>query len=467
MNKETIKATLIEIEQCMDAFNKKYRKQDASYIKFNLDDYSDEEIHAETGYSVMLVSSALLSVVHDQSFTSFARAATRITRGYIGLRESLNVLNTNRHWAYPRSRKHLEAFVKFCFGLFEIVIACMPAKLSRFLNFIGFSGHYRTGIEYLEEAFAIKNTFAGQVSGLTLTFIYTVVEFIYGLGEIKLDVLKMIKIDCLAIHPDSAYTTMVCASIHFYEADWNQTISLCNEKLIESSKQPKYIKFILRLLISLSFAFQCKWREAAEGMEILLEAKWAKALMHYAYGSFLFMAMISEGTRQHEEELEIIFKKIPSLCRRIGGRKTFYDNFVSKRSQKYFLESRKHFLPAYELFYVLNLFNVIEKNRTFMELMLKDIVSHLECGEDDFASYDDFANLLFLKAIIFKHLNQMNEAIDLLCSIINNGNRIKNDKFILAHATFEIGRIYEKNNNLIDARLWITKSKNDYSRFLT
>ncbi|RWS08191.1 Tetratricopeptide repeat protein 39B-like protein [Dinothrombium tinctorium] len=468
MDKEMMRVTLKELDQCLDVYNKKYRKQKTPYFNKNYETFTDEEIHAELGYSALFTASALLNVVYDQSFVCFAKSAYRMTAGYIGLKEGMYILNTRKNWAHQRSREHFEAFLKICLGLFEIVIAYMPAKLSRFLDFIGFSGNFETGLEYLEESFAIKNTFGSQISGLILTVVYTLLEFFYGLGAVKLEALHRIKSDCLKLHPESSYTALVCASIHFCEAEHSEVLKICDENLERNGEQPKYVRYIFCLLKAMTYSFQCKWKDARQTMSYLLECKWSPAALHYVYGSFLFMEMKRTGNQEHEEELKIIFKKIPSLVKKIGGRKVFHDNFVVRRSQKYFQqESRKFFLPAYELFYIWNCFDVIDRDEENMTIMLKEIESLLDCGEKEFALYDDYANLLFLKATILQHSRRRDEARELFQEIINHGNKVKHDKHLLPHATFEIGRILAREKNFVEAKEWITKAKRNYSHYLT
>ncbi|RWS08513.1 Tetratricopeptide repeat protein 39B-like protein [Dinothrombium tinctorium] len=467
LNKEVMKAALQEMEECLAAYNRKYRKQCGLFSRTNYELYSDEEVHAELSYHVILAASALLGSIYDTSFAGFVKGVYRMTTGYIGLRDALYILNTRKNWSHPRMRDHFEALLKLCLGIFEIVIAYMPAKLSRLLDFIGFSGQLEVGINYLEESFEIKNTFGSIVSGLVLMLFYNVAEYFYGLGDAKLEMLKEVECDCLRICPDSPFTALVKASNHFHEARFEKAISVCDEYLAQSDAHPIYIRHMFHGLKSLIKACLCQWKEAAYEMQHLLESKWAPAVAYYLYGSFLFMETNNNQVEQCDDNLRIIFEKIPMLRKRIGGRKVFHDNFVVNRSQKYFHESRKFFLPAYELWYIWNFLKIMVKRKESVEMILDDIKSRLAVGEHAFTYYDDYANLLFLKAVVLKFARQQTEAKKLFIEILKQSEKVKNDKFILAHCTFEIGLIHANNGEYSEARSWIMRSKKNYSDYLT
>ncbi|RWS03113.1 Tetratricopeptide repeat protein 39B-like protein [Dinothrombium tinctorium] len=467
MNKEIMKIALEEIEKLLNIYNKKYRKHCGIFSHRNFDNYSDEEVHAELSYSILLSSSALLGALYDPSFSGFIKGAYRMTSGYMGLREGQHILNARKNWQHPRVKEHYEALLKFFLGLFEIVIAYMPAKLSRLLDFIGFSGRLENGIEFLESSFMIKNTYGSLVSGLVLIFIYMFSEYFYGLGDSKLEMIKKVEIDCLSIHPKSAYTAAVSVSIKLLEAKFDEVITLCEEQLSSNIEYPQYVQYIFYWFKSWSNAYQCKWKEAANGMRGLLGCKWSPALFNYIYGSFLFMEMNKSEDFQCDDDLRELFEKIPTLRQKIGGRKVFHDNFVVSRSQKCIKGSSRFFLPTYELFYIWNYFAIVSKQAKSLDTIFGDIKSRLASGEDEFESYDDYANLLFLKAVVLKHRNQENDAKALFFQIMKQEKKLKNDYFLLAHCAFEIGLIHFKNEEYFEAKSWLNKSKKNFSGYLT
>ncbi|RWS01679.1 Tetratricopeptide repeat protein 39B-like protein, partial [Dinothrombium tinctorium] len=465
MDKEMMKMSLEEFEKLLVLFNEKYRKQSSVLSRRNFDSYSDEEIHAELSYSIALVGSALLGTVYDQSFAGFVKGAYRMTTGYIGVREGLNILKTRKIWSHPRVKEHYEALLKFFLGLFEIVIACMPAKLSQILNFIGFSGRFEKGIDYLESAFTIKNTFGSIASGVILGFIYLFLEYFYGLGRSKLDMMRKIEADFSAMFPDIAPTAAVRASICYLQADFDKSIVICDEIL--AVQHPKYIQYIFSWIKSWCYAYQYKWRDAALAMHSLLECKWSPAMFYYIYASFLFMDANGSNEKSYDAELREIFSKIPTLRLKIGGHKVFHDNFFVDRSQNYFTDSNHYFLPAYELFYIWNYFEIVLKLEKNVEKILEDLKSRLATVENDCTRFDEYAQLLFLKAVVLKHINREIEAEALFKEILKNSKKVKKDKFLLAHSAFEIGRIHAKNRRYLEAKSWIMKSKKNYSGYLT
>lgn len=108
---------------------------------------SEVEMHAELCYAESLLQRALLSFIQDDSLGAFVKGALRIRQCYNSYQECQRLLDAT-DWADkdPALRLHFHSGVCMGLGTFNLLIASLPARVLRLLEFVGFTGDKRLGL---------------------------------------------------------------------------------------------------------------------------------------------------------------------------------------------------------------------------------------------------------------------------------------------------------------------------------
>lgn len=114
------------------------------------------------------------------------------------------------------------------------------------------------------------------------------------------------------------------------------------------------------------------WAEAARYSGYLKEdCNWSRALFHYMHAVFLQHQMDLEGKKELKEAIEENLSLIPKIKRTIGGKLAFHEKLVLTRSKHYVHKSEEMVLPAFDLMYVWNNFNMMANNPELFTPMME------------------------------------------------------------------------------------------------
>lgn len=80
---------------------------------------------------------------------------------------------------------------------------------------------------------------------------------------------------------------------------------------------------------------------------------------------------------------------------------------------------------------------------------------------------DTYAYLIFMRGICLRHLNQLDDAIDCFHDVLSCKKRLQYETHLLPQACFELGSIHRTSGNLVTAKKWLKKARDDYSNYLT
>uniref|UniRef100_A0A915N1X1 Tetratricopeptide repeat protein 39B n=1 Tax=Meloidogyne javanica TaxID=6303 RepID=A0A915N1X1_MELJA len=124
----------------------------------NLCDYTEEQLHAELCYAELIMIRAILCLLSDETLTGKIGGLLRIRSCfsiYSGLYRFLKENEDNRNnsllW------QEFEAGVCFGFGLFNLLLASIPAKLAIFLQLAGLNGDKGAIILFLRARYRLLN----------------------------------------------------------------------------------------------------------------------------------------------------------------------------------------------------------------------------------------------------------------------------------------------------------------------
>lgn len=80
---------------------------------------------------------------------------------------------------------------------------------------------------------------------------------------------------------------------------------------------------------------------------------------------------------------------------------------------------------------------------------------------------DAYAYLMFMRGVFLRHLSQTDDAIECFKDVLSCKKRIDQETHLLPQACFEIGSIMRKSGNLVEAKKWLKKARDDYSNYMT
>lgn len=164
-------------------------------------------------------------------------------------------------------------------------------------------------------------------------------------------------------------------------------------------------------------------------------------------------------------------RKVPELRNRIAGKTLPPEKFAIIKATKYIQEHElghdhgDFLLPAFELFYIWNVYGNSAENPTILNPILDRIESKLRTLSKS-SENDNYFILLLLKGVVLRNLRRSDEALELFNEILSSEDRIKTANYVAPHAAFELGMTFLDLGNCKDAKKWLTKARDDYSGFL-
>ena len=111
---------------------------------------------------------ALATALEDETLASFVKAGLKVRAGYQSFKECCNILQDRKCWDNDQHRKDFEGGVKLGIGTCHLVFSKLPAKVTKLLEFIGFSGNRVTGIHELQTVCKDKDGFRQFLACLVL-----------------------------------------------------------------------------------------------------------------------------------------------------------------------------------------------------------------------------------------------------------------------------------------------------------
>jgi tetratricopeptide (TPR) repeat protein len=182
------------------------------------------------------------------------------------------------------------------------------------------------------------------------------------------------------------------------------------------------------------------------------------------------MQMIASGDKSMRAQVDEAMTEVPKLKVRYAGKTIPPEKYAITKANLYISGNRDPVLPAFELFYVWNVFAYAGSEETFKPIMAL-IETNLEQEKkrvlnDESLSMDKYCFLLLLRGVCLRHLGFPLQAADCMIEILENEQRIEHDTYISPHAAFELGLSYAKAEKFDDAKTWLERARTDYTGFL-
>ena len=135
---------------------------------------------------------------------------------------------------------------------------------------------------------------------------------------------------------------------------------------------------------------------------------------------------------------------------------------ITKAAQ--FVSGKKLHLPAYELFYMWNVFGNMDGKKELLDPILTRLNKNIVVLEKE--NDESLYIMLLLKGVCLKHYGRHEEAIECFQKILKSERDIKERNYVPPHAAMEIGLAYLAIENFDDAREWLHRARDDYTGFM-
>lgn len=509
-----IQEAVASISRSFEVSNRQRRKSSTASMMMrliyrpNYNTYSDDQCHAELVHAESLLLLALISFVSDQSLLCLVKGALRIRTCYQRYKECQYILETRKSWLSQEARQHFESGVRLGHGIFNLLMSYLPRRVLRFLEYVGFSGNRRVGIEELDRSVELMDGLRSVFSALVILTYHTYIESLFGLGSYDSEKVRQLKNSFLGHYPNSAFFLLFQGRYHQMAGELDKAIEsfdLC----VKAQDDWKQFHSICHWEMMWCYAVQMDWIKAAHFADLLRKnSKWSQASYTYQYGTFLYSQLVdderegrckseSEEYSRRMKEITGIIAQVPELRIRYAGKTIPAEKFAITRAAKFLRQGNRLSLPAIEFLYVWNIFTIMRNSPVQVEKLLGRVereIEHIESkvkdeqeleeessqveGEGDDEEddeedrkaenhwIDDLCFMLLLKGMCLKPLARLEEAEQSFAKILTYEERIKFDTFIVPHTIMELAILKLDQADYVAARELVKQARNNYTGYL-
>lgn len=151
--------------------------------------YTDEQIMSEIIYCMSVGSIGGLTLLSDKSYKGLLSAAVHFNKSYKLYFEAMNIAKYRKKWDSELCRVQFMSGVKLGLGITNLVFSFAPAKLTKFLAMVGFPSNLEKALGELHEVADFGDALIYLPACMTLLSYYGLLEPVYGVGEIRKDII--------------------------------------------------------------------------------------------------------------------------------------------------------------------------------------------------------------------------------------------------------------------------------------
>ncbi|KAK6990818.1 tetratricopeptide repeat protein 39B-like isoform X2 [Biomphalaria glabrata] len=437
--------------------------------KVDYDSYTEEEIHAELCYAECLLIRAFLTFIQDENLISFIKGGLKIRECYKIYREC-HKISLNRKVATDKHRVHFESGVCMGIGAFNLMISLLPSKIMKLLEFVGFSGKKSLGLSELQRGCELRVGLRSKLCAIMLVAYHSLVTYVLGLAEGDIELATELLRPCLKDHPKGAIFLFFSARLEEVKGHIDDAINRFEES-IESQSEWRQFHHLCYWELMWCHCFKSDWLMAMKYAERLSkESRWSKAT--YTYQKAAFLVMCSDQTEETKKHTDYLFSEVPKLKQRIAGKSLPFEKFAVAKSQRYFQQGGYLILPALELIYVWNGFNIVGKNQELLDKMLlvveatvTELASKREQASSDKFYHDNYTLALLLKGVCQRHRGLLLQAEQCFLEVISNEKNLHSDHYLVPYSTVELAILYLYQEKFEDCRKLLDKTKKNYKSY--
>ena len=311
----------------------------------------------------------------------------------------------------------------------------------------------------------LSATFRSLATGSIICFFTYYLEVLFGLGDIDLEWIKSLVTQKLEICPNGAFDLMFAGRCFQISGHNSKGIDHF-ERSIDVQSQFPQLHNAARWDLLWCYAMNCDWSKAADiAVHLRDNCKWSPATNAYQYACFLLMMVETESRSELMPQVEREMATVEKLRTRYGGKTLPPEKFAITMSQRYCdsEEVSKIQLPALMLFYIWNVFANCAENPALMAPFLNIITDRLSKLD---SSLDQHYVLLLLKGVCLRNQREPEKALFAFETIMESENSIETDTYVAPHAAMEMGLTLIDLGRHDEAKYWLERARDKYSKFL-
>ncbi|XP_073499595.1 tetratricopeptide repeat protein 39A isoform X3 [Phyllobates terribilis] len=454
----------------------RFRKKSTVVDSFNnlvhgqsLDQFTEEEIHAEVCYAECLLLRAALTFLQDENMVSFIKGGIKVRNSYQTYKE-LDTLQKCENYMKGESHCHFEGGVKLGVGAFNLTLSMLPTRILRLLEFVGFSGNKDYGLRQLQEG-AADHSFRALLCTLLLLCYHTFLSFVLGTGKGNIEEAEKLLEPYLKRYPKGAIFLFFAGRIEEIKGNIDLAIQRF-EECCEAQQTWKQFHHMCYWELMWCFTYKQQWKMAYFYADLLSkESSWSKAT--YVYMKAAYLSMFEEDdTKPFGEDEVKLFRLVPSLKVKIAGKSLPTEKFAIRKTRRYQAQNPVSLpIPPLEMMYIWNGYAILGKQSDLTEKMLltlskaEENLNGLEpATENDFLR-DDQCLVKLLKGLCFKYLDRIDEAEACFKYIHTNEKKIKYDEYLIPNALLELALLYLQIDRREEAIKLLQNAKHNYKNY--
>ncbi|CAG8587748.1 9692_t:CDS:2, partial [Paraglomus brasilianum] len=445
--------------------------------------------HAELVYAEAYLLKAVLSIFYDNSLVSFIREGINIRNSYLiyrNLSKFMEHIHEEEEISNFEVDSHFSSGVSLGMGLFNLMLSLLPPGVLKFVQFVGFSGDRDHALKILESCGGWTSDPSQKVPDITieeegirrpfcdlalLTYHLIISNLVPVADTNKALAAKVLDYN-LQRYPNGVLFL-------YFSGRLNQSESYIHEAIeqyktaISIQKQWKQLHHICYWEMALNYQCLMDFENAYECFKTLCkESMWSKCIYLYHQAICLYTL----GKQEDMDRVIKMLKKVPKLIQRIAGKSIPLEKFVARKARKFISQGYRLLLPAYELTYIWNSYDVMPLVPLLRSLSTIELtIDNLDSVKDNqfYVNYwDDVCLAYLLRGVLLSKIafpnnpedekacknNKDNSTSTCATAIasfqyaIRKGACIKLDHYIVHFARFELGRLYTNMKEFGKAR---------------
>ncbi|XP_070366056.1 tetratricopeptide repeat protein 39A isoform X3 [Equus asinus] len=240
-----------------------------------LDQFTEEEIHAEVCYAECLLQRAALTFLQDENMVSFIKGGIKVRNSYQTYKELDNLVQSSQY-CKGENHRHFEGGVKLGVGAFNLTLSMLPTRILRLLEFVGFSGNKDYGLLQLEEG-AAGHSFRAVLCVMLLLCYHTFLTFVLGTGNVNIEEAEKLLKPYLKRYPKGAIFLFFAGRIEAIKGNVDAAIQRF-EECCEAQQHWKQFHHMCYWELMWCFTYKGQWKMAYLYADLLSkENSWSKS----------------------------------------------------------------------------------------------------------------------------------------------------------------------------------------------
>ena len=345
------------------------------------------------------------------------------------------------NWETDQHRKDFEGGVRLGIGTCHLVFSKLPAKITKLLEFIGFSGNRVTGIHELKTVCEDKDGFRQFLACLVLLGHCIWISSFIDEEQCSVELWEEILQEKLAKHPNGASFLFLKGRFHFVQGEMKTAIHWYKEACNFLEKYP-LLCHTYYWELNWAHQYSLDWMGAYHYANLLFEdSKWSKCF--YAYQKASLLCMVKDDLNENQKgEMVELMKNLPGWKQKLGGKSLPIEKFVIQKANRFLKQGNFLVLPALELIYLWNGFRILGQSQA----MIEPVYQLVEKAENEVQKeknnrmffLEDVCLIKLLKGMCFKFMNLPKQAEECFEFVIDKEAQLITDTYLALYAQFEL-----------------------------